>query len=272
VTAVLNPYDIDLLESLRLAVRDAVVPWALVSAFALAALLTRRMDRLRAMTLATGAAWLVTGLIFFVGTGEARSLLVTQIGAVCLACVTVQKILKWIGERRRQPGHTMARRLGFPLFATLLISMVTATVVGGLVAYSAATTWYRVADESVLSALAWLEDNSEPEDLSATSAGPNGNPLGWWVQGYGLRRTFTGIDERALAFPDERAQAEIANQIFDPSTGAAETRALIEENGIDFLIVDRRGGDWRWLGGNVAQGFEKLYDTYPVVILDAGPD
>jgi hypothetical protein len=150
--------------------------------------------------------------------------------------------------------------------------MFTAVVVGGLVAYSAATDWYRVADDSVLEALDWLEDNTRPEDLSATSTGPNGNPLGWWVQGYGLRRTFTGIDERALSFPDERAQAEIANEIFDPATSASEAQALIEENGIDFLIVDRRGGDWRWLGGNVAQGFEKLYDTFPVVILDARPE
>jgi hypothetical protein len=272
VTAVLNPYDVELLESLHLAVRDAVLPWALVVVLGLAALATTRMDRWRAATLATGAAWLVTGLLFFVITGEARSLLVAQVGAVCLACVTIQRILTWIGKRRLQPGHHIVRRFGFPLFATLLISMFTAVVVGGLVAYSAATDWYRVANDSVLTALDWLEENSRPEDLSATSTGPNGNPLGWWVQGYGLRRTFTGIDGRALSFPDERAQAEIANEIFDPATGAAEAHALIEENGIDFLIVDRRGGDWRWLGGNVAQGFEKLYDTFPVVILDARPD
>lgn len=269
VTAVLNPYDIDLLESIQLAARDAALPWALVVAVALSALATKRLDRLRATTLASGSAWMTAGLLFFLVTGEARALLVAQIGVVLLAGLAVQRILIWLRNQRLRPGSSMIRRLAFPLFATLLISMITAIVVGGLVAYSAAITWYRVADESTLAALDWLENNSQSEDLSATSTGPNGNPLGWWVQGYGLRRSYTGIDVRALSFPDERAQAEIANRIFDPSSSESEVHALIEENSIDFLIVDRRGGDLRWLGGNVAQSFTKLYDTPPVVILDA---
>ena len=107
--------------------------------------------------------------------------------------------------------------------------------------------------------------------LVVASSGPNGNPLGWWVQGYGQRRSYTGIDVRALSFPDEREQAEIANEIFAPSTGAAAAHSLIRENGIDFLVVDRRGADASWLGGNVATTFERLYESPAVAILMADP-
>ena len=149
--------------------------------------------------------------------------------------------------------------------------MVSAIVAGGLVAYEAATEWYRVADDEVLEALDWLAESSDPNALVVASSGPNGNPLGWWVQGYGERRTYTGIDVRALSFPDEREQAEIANEIFAPSTGAAAAHSLIRENGIDFLIVDRRGADAAWLGGNVAATFERLYESPAVAILMAEP-
>jgi hypothetical protein len=268
VTAVLNPYDVPRLESIELAIRDAVVPWVLVAVLGIVALAIRGVKEGRQATLTVGSSWTVAGLTFFLVTGEARGLLLTQVGLIILASLTVQWLVDKVGRRDPENGKRI-NRWAFPVIATLLISMASAILAGGLVAYVAATDWYRVADDEVLEALDWLGENSAPQDLMAASAGPNGNPLGWWVQGYGKRRTYTGIDVRALSFPDERNQAEIANEIFAPSTGAAEAHALVSENGIDFLIVDRRGPDAAWLGGNVAATFDRLYESPTVAILKA---
>jgi len=271
VTAVLNPYDVSRLESIELAIRDAVVPWVVVTILGVAALAIRGVRGAREATLSVGSSWAVAGLAFFLVTGEARGLLLTQVGLIILACLTVQRIIEKLGRRDPEDGRRRIHRWAFPVFATLVISMVSAIVAGGLVAYEAATEWYRVADDEVLEALDWLGENSDPNALVVASSGPNGNPLGWWVQGYGQRRSYTGIDVRALSFPDEREQAEIANEIFAPSTGAAAAHSLIRENGIDFLVVDRRGADASWLGGNVAATFERLYESPAVAILMADP-
>jgi len=271
VTAVLNPYDVSRLESIELAIRDAVVPWVVVTILGVAALAIRGVRGDREATLSVGSSWAVSGLTFFLVTGEARGLLLTQVGLIILACLTVQWIVEKLGRRHPEDSRRRLHRWAFPVFATLVISMVSAIVAGGLVAYEAATEWYRVADDEVLEALDWLGENSDPNALVVASSGPNGNPLGWWVQGYGERRTYTGIDVRALSFPDEREQAEIANEIFAPSTGADAAHSLIRVNGIDFLIVDRRGPDASWLGGNVAATFERLYESPAIVILMADP-
>lgn len=268
VTAVLNPYEIGLFESVRLAIRDAVLPWSLVGVLGVIGFAVRDVTGLRAATLTVGSSWTLVGLAFFIVTGEARALLLTQLGLIILACLAVQRILQRVA--RRDGDRMRGRRLAYPVMMTLVISMMSAIIVGGLVAYSAAITWYRVASQDVLEALNWLNENSDPDDLIVASAGPNGNPLGWWVQGYGERRTYTGIDERALSFPDERAQAEIANEIFDESANEADTRSLLATNGIDFMVVDRRGLDAGWLSTDVAAGFEMLYESSSVVILEAG--
>jgi len=269
VSAVLNPYDVSRLESIELAIRDAVIPWVLVTVLGIIGLAIRGVRGERETTLTVGSSWTVAGLTFFAVTGEARGLLLTQLGLVILASLTVRWMVEKFGRRDSEDSKERVHRWAFPVLATFLISMISAIVAGGLVAYSAATDWYRVADVEVLEALDWLRENSAPDDLMAASSGPNGNPLGWWVQGYGKRRTYTGIDVRALSFPDERSQAEITNEIFAPSTGAADAHALVRDNGIDFLIVDRRGPDAAWLGGNVAATFDWLYESPTVAILEA---
>jgi hypothetical protein len=71
-----------------------------------------------------------------------------------------------------------------------------------------------------------------------------------------------------LAFPDERDQAELANTFFsgDLSDGAA--LSLLKTTGADFMAVDRRGPDARWLRSDFAEAFTVIDDTSNIVILE----
>jgi hypothetical protein len=267
VTAVLNPYDVDLAESLRLATRDAVVPWVLIVLLAIAGLFTRSLDRDRAVTVAVGSGWFVAGFGFFFVTGAPRGLMLSQIGAVLLASFAVSRLF----GRLRQQRSTRRHRVAFAVSVIMVVSMISAILAGGLGSYTAATTWYRVANDGVLADIDWIRDNTTAKHLMITSSGPNGNPLGWWVQGYGQRQTYTGIDPRALSFPDEREQAEVARQVFDLSSEADEVRSLLAEHGIDYLVVDRRGPEGIWLNGSVAQSLETVYESPQVAVLRTAP-
>lgn len=269
MSAVLNPYGLSLIESLEQTIRDAVLPWIVVTVLGVAGLVVREVKGPQAATTAVGSSWSLVGLAFLLSTGEPRALLLTQVGLIVLACLTVRRVLAWIGPRKVGGTHRKARRRVFAVVVTLVISMMSAIVVGGIASYAAATDWYRVANEDVLDALDWLKDHSAADDLMLASNGPNGNPLGWWVQGFGQRRTYTSIDGRFLAFSDEREQAEIAEQIFDPATAMSVVRAFLDEHGIDFLVVDRRGSNAGWLAGDVAAEFTMLWESPSVAILDA---
>jgi hypothetical protein len=268
MSAVLNPYGLSLLDSLQQTIRDAVLPWIVVTILGVAGLAVREVKGPRAATTVVASSWSLVGLTFLLATGEPRALLLTQVGLIVLACLTVHRILAWIGPRKAG-GTRKTRRRAFAVVVIMVISMMSAIVAGGIASYAAAITWYRVANEDVLDALDWLRDQSTADDLMLASNGPNGNPLGWWVQGYGERRTYTSIDARFLSFSDERAQAEIAEQIFEPSTATSVMRAFLDEHGIDFLLVDRRGSNAGWLGGDVAAEFTMLWESPSVAILDA---
>lgn len=264
VVAVLNPYGVSRLESIGQITRDAALPWILVGALGIAAFALRESGH-RVASLTVGSSWSVAGLAFFLVTAESRGLLLTQVGAIILASVVVRRMFERIGRRQTdQPGSRIAFRFG----VILVISMLSGISAGGLVAYSAAISWYGVANQEVLRSLDWLYANSKPDDVVIASAGPNGNPTGWWIEGYGERRTYTGVDVRSLSFPEERAQAETANLIFTGEASGAETRSLLEAHGLDYLVVDRRGPNSGWLSGNVASGFQRVYDSPTIVVLE----
>jgi hypothetical protein len=37
---------------------------------------------------------------------------------------------------------------------------------------------------------------------------------------------------------------------------------------LDYLVVDRRGPNSGWLSGNVASGFQRVYDSPTIVVLE----
>ena len=93
-------------------------------------------------------------------------------------------------------------------------------------------------------------------------------PVGWWTQGYAQRRAYSGHDTAYLAFPDEREQAELANSFFSGDLSDRAALSLLERTGADFVAVDRRGPDARWLRSDLAQTFTVVDDTSNIVILE----
>ena len=149
--------------------------------------------------------------------------------------------------------------------------MLAAIVAGGLGAYVDAADWYRLVDHSELAALETLEKVSKPGDVVVASIGHRGMPIGWWVEGYAERPTYSAHDETFLAFPDERRQAETANRIFSGGLSyEAMSRELLEVDA-QFLVVDRRGPHSSWLDSEYAQSLAVVHDESNLVVLEAQP-
>jgi hypothetical protein len=157
--------------------------------------------------------------------------------------------------------------LWYRLLGIVGVSMAAGVVAGGIGLYGTVTDWYRVVDDSEIASLDLLNARSSPDDLVLSAKGNNGNPVGWWVQGYAQRRSYTAVDTSFLAFPQEIEQAEIANEFFGGDLSIAESMTVIEETGADLIVVDRRSPDAAWLGSATAGQFTVVDDSSNLVIL-----
>jgi hypothetical protein len=267
VRPVLNPLSLGWTESVAQTVSEAPIPWLLLAAFGLGAIVIRRWDRGRAVTLATGASWVFVGVLFFTLIGEPRALLPAQSGLVLLALLSFQRLLGRLKSRR---AHGRWKRATPGLVKGLLIvgiATVSAIAVGSIDRYDEATAWYRVVDHAEIDALDVLKSEAGPGDLVVASHGHHGNQIGWWVQGYASIPAFTAVDPRYLTFPEEREQAQIASDFFDVSSADAGSIEQLQELGADFVVVDRRGIDGTWLQTEVAAGLEVVYQSGNLVVL-----
>jgi len=204
-----------------------------------------------APTVSTSFGWVLASVVGFVALAEPRVLIQAQ---VALLAVAVLVVWLWWRSRvdasgARRPVTLALGLLGVALFGSLVLT--------GLHRYDLAADWYRVVGQNQLEALADLRDLSEPGDLAVASRGPNGNPIGWWVQGYAGIPTYTNIDIAFLAFPDERAQAEVAAELF--SSPPEHAASMLDDVGARFLILDRRGPDVGWRAQG-EPGLESLSD------------
>ena len=269
VVPTLNVLDTSRLESLFKAVREAPVPWLIMTFAALAVLFIRRRPAALAATVASGASWAVAGLAFFLVTAEPRSLMVVQVGVVVGAFVTFAEVFGSHRARLRAsdpPSNT--RVVGYRLLIISSVSLFFALVVSG--------TRCVLDERSVVSAgerrRAGIarppQDRVDARDLVMASRGRHTMPVGWWTQGYAQRRTFSGHDTSYLAFPDEREQAELANMFFSGVLTDRAALTLLETVGADFVAVDRRGPDARWLNSELAQTFAVVDDSSNFVILE----
>ena len=219
----------------------------------------------RSATAASSAAWVVVGVMFFGVIGEPRALLLSQFGLVLLSLLVFERLIEAAksarGGRRWRPGVAQKTAL------VLGIATASAVVVGGVDSYANATDWYRVVDEDGLRVLDQLEQAADEGDLVLASQGHHGNPIGWWVQDDSGIPTFTGVDLRFLTFPEERAQAQIANDFFSQDMSSGESMWTLRTTGADFLVVDRRGPDADWLAAPLARQFERLYESWNIVVL-----
>ena len=264
IQPVLNPLELDWIAAVQNTVREAPWPWALLTATALVAAFWRGSDDAEVVVNFTGFGWTMAGVGFFVVSGEPRSLLPTQIGIVMLAIVGVRRLLRSL--KSRSHGTISSK-----LLIVVGVSLLSALVMGGVGAYVNATGWYRVVDVAELRGLDTLRARARPGDLVLASMGHHGNPIGWWVEGYAGVHTYSSVDPRFLAFPDERQHAMIAIDFFSGRLTVEESRELVEASGADFLLVDRRGSDAGWLAGESAKGLQRLIDSATIVILEATP-
>jgi len=252
VEPTLNPLGLSRSEQLLFAFEEASVPWLVLIVIALIGFGMRSWSREAAPVVSTSFGWVLASLVGFLALGEPRVLIQAQ---AALIPVTVLVIWRWWRSRSPLSGW---KRQATVLLGFLAIAVLGSVVLTGLHRYDLAADWYRVVGERELEALEGLRDAAEPGDMAVASRGPNGNPIGWWVQGYAGIPTYTNIDTAFLAFPDERAQAEVAAGLF--AAPPEEAAALLDEIGARFLILDRRGADVGWLTGGDTAALDALSD------------
>jgi hypothetical protein len=196
----------------------------------------------------------------FVVTGEARTLIQAQVALVPVAMAFARRRL---GGAHVKPRRTVA-------FATTvaLAALYGSLAITGLSSYEQNVDWYRVVGRNELSALEALASIADGNDFAVASRGPNGNPIGWWVEGYAGIPTYSSVDLGFLAFPDEREQSQTAAALFEDSPERA-ARVLMGL-GADYLIFDRRGPDSGWFTDGEPTELELVADG-TLMILEA-PD
>ena len=271
-TAPINPLQHSLVFALTQQVREAPALWIVLLLLALFGFFANLRSSRELPTRAVGVCWALVGVAFFLATGEARSLLLTQAGVVLLAGLGFRQI--WGSLRNRSLGSDSRKRsvsTPWKALTVLGIALVFGLVVGGIGSYPGSTGWFRVVDDVDLRALDRLAMFAGPDDLVVASPGNQGHPLGWWVQGYAGIPTYSGIDLRWLAFPEEREQARIANELFGGDLDVEEAAEMLASVGADFLVIDRRDPTGTWFESGLSSAFPVIYDTGAVVIARAEP-
>ena len=82
---------------------------------------------------------------------------------------------------------------------------------------SAAAEFYYFIEDDELEALKWIKENTDSNDIIATSGtleGDVGSRYGWWIQGFSERKSFMTGPLHLFVYKDEREQVDIANKIF----------------------------------------------------------
>jgi hypothetical protein len=265
VVPTLNPEDAGRVESLLKGVREAPLPWAIVTLAAIAVLFRRKWSPAVAATVASGVSWTLAGLAFFMVTAESRGLMVAQVGVVVCAVATLAAFIRSARGTHQPSGNS--RVAGYRLLIIANVALFCSLVVSGVATYFSSTEWYRLVDEAELKSFDRLTAESTSDDLVLSSQGRHGMPVGWWTQGFAQRRSYSAHDVAYLAFPDEREQAELANSFFDGELSDTAALSLLESTGADFIAVDRRGPDARWLRSEFAQRFTVVDDNSSIVLL-----
>jgi len=252
VEPTLNALGLSRAEQLSFAFQEANVIWSALIVLAVIGWAIRSWPTGTAPIVSASFGWVLASVVGFLFLAEPRVLIQAQVAVVPVAVLVV---VRWWGA---QTAGSRLRRVGALGFRFLAITVFGSILLTGLHRYDLAADWYRVAGQRELNALSALRDVSEPGDLAVASRGPNGNPIGWWLEGYAGIPTYTSIDTAFLAFPEERAQADAAASIFSaPPEEAAE---MLDDLDARFLIFDRRGPDAGWLAGGEPLGLTQLSD------------
>jgi hypothetical protein len=264
VEPTLNPLGLSRLEQLLLVYKEATVPWVAVGVISAIGFVRRSWSPGVVPFVSAAFGWVLASVVGFAVLAEPRVLIQAQVAMLPMAVLV---IWRWWRERGPAIGW---RRLLLIAASVLAVGIFGSVMLTGLHRYDLAADWYRVVGQRELESLGELRDVADAGDTAIASRGPNGNPIGWWVQGYAGIPTLTSIDTAFLAFPDERVQAELAADLF--SAPREEAVRMMAEDGVRFLILDRRGSDVGWLGGDEPDHLATLSDgTLRIMEVPDGP-
>lgn len=236
-------------------VREQRWVWAVVSLSGLAAVLGVRRLGARSEVVAPGIALVGVSVGFFVLMLEPRALAFSQIGLALLAGAAASLLVK----------HK------FPMAKTAAAGMALVAVLaalGGIGRYSDSVLWFRIVEVPEIRTLSRFGQVSAPGDRVMATTGPHGFPLGWWIEGYAGRPTFTAGDPDFMTFDEERVQATLANQFFE-TDDPRKAREVLTEQEVVWIVVDRRSPQAGWLDSAAGASFLRIIDTPTLVLLDA---
>ena len=236
-------------------VRESTWAWSLLILGALAAI-GLGLYRRRVNVPVEAMAWIISGGLIWAIFLEHRSLAFVQIGII-IAVATLPSLLA---------AEDYSPRVAAMAFAAIAAVGLVAAV-QGIQRFDETAYYYRVVDADDLWTLRAMADMSEPGDVVLSTRGRNDHHLGWWIQGYAGVPTFTAANPSYLTFPDEKQQADIALEVFRGEVGPGEFLALAEANGIEFVVVDKRGPDAAWLATPTAQSLTPVMDWPHLAIL-----
>ena len=238
--------------------RESPQLWSALLALALVTLTVSWASRLR-------LAWLVSaGLIVPAGlavlfTGQPRLLPPLLIGCVIAAVWGASRLAAAHGERSRAALALATAAIALTLFfpADRAVSDI--------------DRFYQVLDPSLVGAAAAIQQDGAPGAV-VVRQDHRGWPIGWWFEALLARPIIVGSDPRWLGFPEERAHAAEANELFDgqldPAT-FARGAGVIDARYLVAIKWDWIGWD-RWLR---RPGFPVtvLYDDDHTIVLRIEP-
>lgn len=219
----------DVAEAWQYATREAPLVWLaliLASVVALAAAWHQR----------EAASWLLaTSLVFPAGvlaslSGQARLIPPVLIGTAIAVTLGTSEVSR----------HFRASPLPLGLSLAALAAGLALSADRAAADYA---EFYRVVDPSLVRAANAIAADDAPGSV-AVRQDRRGWPIGWWFEALQQRPVIAGSDPRWLGFPGERANARVADALFDGHLDAETFRARAEAAHVRYLVIPK----WDWIG------------------------
>jgi hypothetical protein len=143
----------------------------------------------------------------------------------------------WRSVRGELPLRKATRLLISVIFAWFIALMLISSFYVSSARLSASVEFYQLVKSGELEALNWIRENTHPSDTFVTSG-----LLGWWVEGYCMRKSLPGADPKWLMFKDQREEARVANMVLGLES-AEDRYELIKRYDIKYILMSKNLAD-----------------------------
>jgi hypothetical protein len=180
-----------------------------------------------------GVSIFLAAFIMLIYPGEIRTRHSLILGISLVMVVVIENILTNVIPRDIPRDKKVYLAMAF----LLPIGLITGNEVYQTnINYPVLLNIYTVLTPSVAEGLDWLRMNT-PEDAVVAATRSNGGVLGWWVEGYGRRKSLYSINSKWLNFEDERGWTEIANTMFSPNVTFDDFEKAIYRSHANYLLI-----------------------------------